>query len=197
MRYNNTAEDRSYLDAQDDGLPQSEDSASKFSYARILRTLGYALETSRVVNFDLTIENNVYTIKGNVIPARKVSRGWMSQICGLLAKHRSSPSTEAATERILLRFSIDDIQSMEAEVRDRRGAASESPDPLSLSQLLRVIGAFMDNRNGEELLGVRIDDRWVTINHVSRNNQLLKTTHDIDYFYDLWVKIRNVRQILG
>lgn len=189
MRYNNTAEDRTYLDAQDDGSRESESGADHLTYARILRTIGYALEICRVVNFDLTVEDNIYTIKGSVIPIKKAPRGWISQMCGLFQKHRSLPSTETATETILLRFSTDEIQSMEADVRDRRGAATENPDPLSLSQLLRVIGAFIDNRKGEELLGVWIDDRWVTINHVSRYHELIKTTQEIEYFYDLWVKM--------
>ena len=78
---------------------------------------------------------------------------------------------------------------MEDRVRDRRCASSEVPDPLGMSQLLRVVGGYMDKRSDEELLGVSIDTRWVTITHMSRDGRLLKTSRDIEFFYDLWVKM--------
>jgi hypothetical protein len=107
----------------------------------------------------------------------------------LFVKASAAPRPDFLTNRIELRYSLENIRAMDAQVRVRRSASPEIPDPLSMSQLLRVIGGFMDNRADEELLGVSIDDRWVTITHVSRDHRLLKTSHDIEYFYDLWVKM--------
>ena len=190
MRYN-TAEDRNYFAAQETEPADKETAATgeKFSHARTLRTIGHALETHRVVSCDIAIENDIYTIKGRLLPARKRPSGLFGQVRGLFVRDKHDPRADLITNRILLRYTMADIRAMEAQVRDCRSAAPEIPDPLSLSQLLRVIGGFMDKRLGEELLGLWIDDRWVTINHASCDNRLLKTTHDVEYFYDLWVKM--------
>jgi hypothetical protein len=186
MKYN-TAEDRNLFAAQDgeDAIAGVE----AFSHARVLRTLGHALESHRVVNCDIAVENGVYTIKGLVSPAKNVRRGLFQAVRTFFSKDGQTARADVITNRILLRFSMADIRKIDAQVRHRRSATPEVPDPLSMSQLLRVIGGFMDKRSGEQLLGLWIDDRWVTINHISRDKQLLKTTHDIEYFYDLWVKM--------
>ena len=191
MRFN-TAEDRNYLDAQGTALGESESAAvlgQNFSYARTLRTIGHALEKHHVVRCDIAIEKDTFTINGRLLPERNAPNGWFGQVRGLFVRDKQDPRADLITNRILLRYTMADIRAMEAQVRDRRSAAPEIPDPLSMSQLLRVIGGFMDKRLGEELLGLWIDDRRVTITHVSGDNRLLKTTQDIEYFYDLWVKM--------
>jgi len=187
MKYN-TAEDIGVFAAQDGVGDETLSSLDGFSHAQILRTIGHALETHGVVNCDITVENGVYTIKGLVSPGKNERPGWL-QIVREFFVRDSAPRADRITHRIMLRFSMADIRKIDAHVRRRRSATPELPDPLSMSQLLRVIGGFMDKRDGEQLLGLWIDERWVTITHVSRDNQLLKTTHDIEYFYDLWVKM--------
>jgi hypothetical protein len=187
----NTAEDRDYFAARDAAL-MDEASASprdSFSYARKLRTIGHALEKYRVVTCDIAVENDIYMVKGRALPAKKARQGLSQLVRKLFVKASTSPCPDIITNRIELRYSMADIRALDTQVRDRRSAAPEVADPLSMSQLLRVIGGFMDKRADEELLGVSIDDRWVTITHVSRDNRLLKTIHDIEYFYDLWVKM--------
>ena len=186
----NTAEDRNYF--AEDALLQDEEAASqadKFSHARILRTIGHALESHRVVTCNLTVDDHTYTIKGRALPSEDRPRGLFRSVRKLFVKASASPRPDFITNRIELRYSLENIRAMDAKIRDRRSASPEIPDPLSMSQLLRVIGGFMDKRADEELLGVSIDDRWVTITHVSRDHRLLKTSHDIEYFYDLWVKM--------
>ncbi len=187
----NTAEDRNFFAARDAALMDEEaaSQANKVSYARKLRTIGHALEIHHVVTCDLTVEKDTYTVKGTTLPTKRARRGLFRSVRNLFAKASASPRPDFITNRIELRYSPEDIRALDAQVRDRRSIAPENPDPLSMSQLLRVIGGFIDKRADEELLGVSIDDRWVTITHVSRDHRLLKTIHDIEYFYDLWVKM--------
>src|SRR5262245_20706033 len=190
MKYN-TAEDRNSMAAQE-ALLEDQDNALRpdgLTHARILRTIGHDLERHRVVTCDLTVEDALYTIKGLVQPSSKPPRSFLRSAYKLFFKDNQMPCADQITNRILLRYSIRDIQAMEARVRDQRNGAAETSDPLGMSQLLRVIGGFIDRRAGDELLGLWIDDRWVTITHVSRDHRLLKTTHDIEFFYDLWVKM--------
>jgi len=188
----NTAEDRNYFAERDAALLLDEEAApqaDKFSYARVLRTIGHALETHRVVTADITVEEDTYTVKGTTRPTIRARRGLFRSVRNFLAKASASPHPDFITNRIELCYSMADIRALDAQVRNRRSASPEVPDPLSMSQLLRVIGGFIDQRTDEELLGVWIDNRWVTITHVSRDSRLLKTSHDIEYFYDLWVKM--------
>ena len=186
----NTAEDRHYFADRDAVLvAESASREDSFSYARILRTIGHDLEKYRVVTCDLTLENDLYRVNGRALPATKARQGLSEWVRKFFVKEHDSPHPDSITNRIELRYSMADIRALDAEVRNRRSFAPEVPDPLCISQLLRVIGGFMDKRVDEELLGVWIDDRWVTITHVSRNGRLLKTRHDIEYFYDLWVKM--------
>jgi hypothetical protein len=190
MRYN-TAEDRNSIAAQE-ALLEDQDNDSLpggLTHARILRTIGHDLERHRVVNCDLTVDDAIYTITGLVQPPSKPPRSFLRSARKLFFKDDQMPCADRITNRILLHYSMADIQVMEAQVRDQRSGAPETSDPLGMSQLLRVIGGFIDRRAGDELLGLWIDDRWVTITHVSRDHRLLKTTHDIEFFYDLWVKM--------
>lgn len=186
----NTAEDRYYFTDRDAvSVDESALREDRFSYARILRTIGHDLEKFRVVTCDLTLENDIYGVNGRTLPEKKARQGLSQWVRRFFVKEHDSPRPDSITNRIELRYSMANIRALDAQVRDRRSAAPEVPDPLSMSQLLRVIGGFMDKRCDEELLGVSIDDRWVTITHVSRDNRLLKTRHDVEYFYDLWVKM--------
>ena len=187
----NTAEDRNCFADRDAALlaEKAASPADKFSYARILRTIGHALESYRVATCDITVDSDSYTVKGTALPAKRARRSLFRSLRKLFVKASATPHPDFITNRIELRYSMADIQALDAQVRDRRGTSPEVPDPLSMSQLLRVIGGFIDKRADEELLGVSMDDRWVTITHVSRDNRLLKTIHDIEYFYDLWVKM--------
>jgi hypothetical protein len=163
--------------------------APNSSYARTLRTLGHVLELQRIVACNLTVDNHIYTIKGTALPSEKSRWSLLRSMRKIFTRGYEPPQPDLITNRIELRYSLQDIRALETQVRDRRGASPDIPDPLSMSQLLRVIGGFLDKRDDEELLGITIDDRWVTITHVSRDHRLLKTTHDIEYFYDLWVKM--------
>jgi hypothetical protein len=187
----NSAEINDYFEVTDmaSSGAESQAPASKFSYASILRTLGHALESHRVVACNLTVENDTYKIKGTALPSATTRRSLLRSIREIFVRRDESPRPDLITNRIELRYSLDDIRAMDTQVRDRRSTAPEIPDPLSMSQLLRVIGGFLDKRAEEELLGINIDDRWVTITHASRDGRLLKTNHDIEYFYDLWVKM--------
>jgi hypothetical protein len=187
----NSAEKNDYFEVTDAASSgaESQAPAPKCSYASILRTLGHALELHRIVSCNLTVENDTYTIKGTALPSAPDRWSLFRSVGKFFVGGGKSPRPDLITNRIQLRYSVDDIRAMDTQVRDRRSTAPEIPDPLSMSQLLRVIGGFLDKRADAELLGINIDDRWVTITHVSRDGRLLKTSHDIEYFYDLWVKM--------
>ena len=187
----NTAEDRNYFADPDTALLDETAAlkADRLSNARVLRTIGHALESYQIVTCDLTVDDDQYTIKGRTLPSENTERSLFQLVRQYFVKANATPRPDRFTHRIDLRYSLEDIRAMEDQVRDRRCASTDVPDPLGMSQLLRVVGGYMDKRGDEELLGVSIDSRWVTITHMSRDGRLLKTSRDIEFFYDLWVKM--------
>ena len=187
----NTAEGINYFAFQNATLLANETAlqTDKFSHARILRTIGHLLESYRVVTCDISVDDQNYTIKGRALPSENAGRGLLQSLREFFFKASASPRPDLFTNRIELRYSMEDLRAVDSQVRVRRSPSPEVPDPLGMSQLLRVIGGFMDKRIDEELLGVSVDERWVTITHMTRAGRLLKTSHDIEYFYDLWVKM--------
>ena len=94
------------------------------SYAQILRAIGQDLEAARLRYFDIRIEGKDYLVQ----PAT------------------SSKSLE-------LRYTPEDIGRLERQGRARRSDPSRTPDFSSLSQVLRAIGHYIDDKEGY-LLGV-------------------------------------------
>jgi len=184
----NTVENRDYFKALEAAsVEEASSEAQKFSYARTLRTLGYALESYRFLAFEIRVENDDYVIKGSVPPAERNKSSFLRSLQDLFSN--PSASSGEATQEIELRYSIGEIHNLDARERAQRVESPEIPDPHSLSQLLRCVGCYLDKRINDKLVDVTVKERWVTIIHRSRDGQLLKTRRDIEYFYDFWVKM--------
>ena len=88
-----------------------------------------------------------------------------------------------------LRYSVSDILRFETEVRAQRKESSEIPDPYFPSQILRGVGCYLDKREGSRLVGVKVKNRWVTIDYLARDGRVEKAYQDFEYFYDYGVKM--------
>lgn len=94
------------------------------SYAQILRAIGQDLESTRLRYFDITVEGENYLVR-----------------------------SETSAEPLELRYALEDIGRLERQGRARRSDPSRTPDFSSLSQVLRAIGHYIDDKDGY-LLGV-------------------------------------------
>jgi len=187
----NTAQNVDYFAATHAALVEDPASSQteKHSYASTLRTLGHALEAHHFLGFELTLEDDTYVIKGRVSPVATPKRTLFQTICSLMSKPNRPVGVKNKNNELELRYSIDEIQALDDHVRSQRKESPEIPDPHSISQLLRGIGCYLDRRHDSKLVGVSIEDRWVTIMHHSSDGRLLRTCQDIEYFYDFWVKM--------
>jgi len=89
------------------------------SYAQILRAIGQDLEASKLRYFDLKREGEDYLVR---------------------------PAISHEPEE--LRYTAEDIVRLEREGRAKRIDPSRTPDFSSLSQVLRVIGQYIDRKDG-------------------------------------------------
>ena len=186
----NTAEIRNYfVPASDAPSEEAASAGESFSYARALRTIGVALEKHRFTAFDLRVEDDTYLVKGSIPPSELPKPSLIRSFCDLFSGSSKSSRREVKTDALELRYSIREIEGMDHDIRAQRRENPEIPDPHSISQLLRGIGCYIDKRVHSELVSLSIKERWVTIAYRSSDGPLLKIHEDIEYFYNLWVKM--------
>lgn len=155
------------------------------SYAKELRAVGQALEKLKFSAFNLERREGIYTIRGMVSAdlaatfsiiqfVREIVRGGRS-------RRKASP--------IELSYSQAEIENFGAQERAKRADSDKLPDPYSISQILRGVGAFLDQRKCVALLTINYQDRWVTVVYSSVDGHTEQEKQDLDYFYDYWVKM--------
>jgi hypothetical protein len=95
---------------------------SDFSNARVLRVIGQDLETRGLKTFDIRFAGDRY----------KAS-------CGYQAPPAPTPVT--------LEYTMDDIDELERQGQSRRSENPAQLDLLTLSQLLRSLGGYLDSKS--------------------------------------------------
>ena len=80
------------------------------------------------------------------------------------------------------------IDRLEKEGRSRRRNPNLTPDIHSISQVLRVVGALVDHKNGK-LLTVTKDDEKVTFEYELVSGKKVLEELGVPALYDLWVRL--------
>jgi hypothetical protein len=160
------------------------------SYAQELRAIGQALEARTLVALDLERLGDIYVARGTI--GRKGRAGFP-----LLDSLRDAISSalhhqdggQKAGGGLEMRFSSEQIHALELQGRARRRDSNQTPDAHSLSQMLRGAGAYLDARHRISLVGVNFRDRWLTLRYKTADGRLEQAVQDIEFFYNLWVKM--------
>ena len=168
------------------------DQAPASSYARDLRVVGQFLERRQITSADLVCIADAYIIRGIQKSSgdsrffRYFSRRFMTRLHAILhANFR--PSLPSGV--INLRYDLEEIVKADYLARRKRSNISPLPDPYSLSHILRSAGAYVDGRKDSSLIGISLQDRWVTIRFETAEGNLEEAKQDLQYFYDYWVKM--------
>ena len=162
--------------------------ADEWCYAKELRTLGQALEAHQISTVDLEIESGVYFVHGKAT-ALKPGQASLARLIRDFLFGADPDSAIKDGEDVTLRYTTNEIQQLDDEGRAKRTDSSKTPDPYSLSQVLRGAGAYLDNRHETALVGVTIKDRWVTLRYRTAEGRLDQAKEDIEYFFNYWVKM--------
>jgi len=163
----------------------SSDAMQYLPYDRILRTLGSMLQRESLEEFELQRSDDVYRVRGQ---SSRLNSGRLSLFERLFGSGRFMRNSDRAA-RGELRYSVSDILSFETDVRAQRKESNEIPDPYIPSQILRGVGCYLDKREGSRLVGVKVKNRWVTIDYLARDGRLEKAFQDFEYFYDYGIKM--------
>ena len=169
----------------------AENSASEnphWNYAKALRTLGQALEAHQISTVDLEIESGVYFVRGKATTS-KSSQESLGKLIRDFVFGAGSDSTREESHDVTLRYTTNEIQQLDGEGQAKRADDSKTPDPYSLSQVLRGAGAYLDNRQETALVGITVKERWVTLRYRTPEGRLEQAKEDIEYFFNYWVKM--------
>ena len=80
----------------------------------------------------------------------------------------SQREARARQNQIELTYSRPEIEVLDAQERAKRLEGNKLPDPYGVSQILRGVGALLDNRQAASVLAIDYQDQWVTMIYAKR-----------------------------
>ncbi len=149
------------------------------------------LESLQIESFSLKVEDRgvaVYAEKHETPqPAANVSLKVSWQIFRR-KKAESAQDTQPSSGTLEVHYTHEDIARMDDEGQSKRTGALGSPEAHTLSQILRAVGAFVDQKQGR-LLAVTKDGQEISIEYQSALNRDLTEKFTVASLYDYWVKM--------
>ncbi len=143
-------------------------------YAQPLRAIGQALEILKMESFQLEPDGNDIIVRGKVAVrtgGAEVERGESRNLRFSLERGADHGASEAELEatpapaivnQLDLCYTLKDVNRLEHKGQARRGEARTVAAAPSLSQLLRTIGAYLDEKPAR-LVKILKDGESVTV----------------------------------
>jgi len=150
------------------------------------------LEPLEIESFSLKVEEQgiaVYAEKHQTprAPAPEVSLKVSWQIFRR-KKSEALQDPQPSSGTLEMHYTHDDIARMDNEGQSKRTGAPGSPEAHTLSQILRAVGAFVDQKQGR-LLGVSKDGQDISIEYESALKRNMTEKFTVPSLYDYWVKM--------
>jgi hypothetical protein len=150
------------------------------------------LEPLQIDSFSLQVEDRgiaVYAKKQERprVPAPDVSLKVSWQI---FRRKTAEPAQEPqpSSGTLEIHYTHEDIARMDSEGQSKRSAMAGSPEAHKLSQILRAVGAFVDQKQGH-LLSVIKDGQDISVEYESALKRNMTEKFTVASLYDYWVKM--------
>ncbi len=169
-------------------------------YAQPLRAIGQALETLNLQSFELEPVGEGFHVRGillkahpelsdDLVTAEKLNAIWGTPPnTNADDRSRREGSNSQVLSPIELQYSKTDVDRLEEEGRAKRVDPHRTPDAASLSQMLRSIGAYL-NQKRASLLRLSRDIDSVSVEYKTSLGSILRETLAVGELYDLWVRM--------
>ena len=156
------------------------------SYSQQLRPVGQRLEALGIESFTLRLEGDTYVVSGQKRsgPQRNSARNLWQRLRRASNLSSAPPPFEAQE----LRFSLGELSRLDDDGLEQRSAAGGSAEAHSLSQILRAVGAFVEQKQGR-LIGVMKDGLETAIENESALHRNITEKFTVSSLYDFWVKM--------
>ena len=167
--------------------------------ARHLRAIGQDLENLRLTRFNLECTASVYLVwaRADTVDSQPLTSRLANRRLRKLWADRIQPRSQGQEEYVTVsparrmkryRYTPREIESIEQAGQRRRRLGSAITDGHSLSQLLRTVGAVVQQRN-QKLLGISWQELAVSVVFEDDHGQREIEVFRPDHLYDLWVRM--------
>jgi hypothetical protein len=167
-------------------------------YQQLLRAVGQALEKNNLLSFELTPAENGFRIRPSTgslleaIAAESSARRVNPLLRNLTNHHEGEErlplATKALESPVEIEFIMADIQRLEIDGRGRRIDGHLMANAASLSQVLRCLGAYL-NQKRARLLRFTRDGETVSLEYESSLGSQIKESFSAKDLYDMWVRM--------
>lgn len=165
-----------------------------FSFSQLLRPVGQMLEPLQIDSFSLRVEDGGVAVLAEKPEApRQAAQEVSLKVSWQIFRRKKSepepaPEPQPSSGSLELHYTHEDIARMDVQGQSKRSGAPGSPEAHSLSQILRAVGAFVDQKQGR-LLSVSKNGQEVTIEYESALRRPLTEKFTVASLYDYWVKM--------
>ncbi|HXG51287.1 MAG TPA: hypothetical protein VNN77_07780 [candidate division Zixibacteria bacterium] len=171
-------------------MPQS------LTYAQLLRPIGQALEALGAESFRLQVDRDDFVIRGKTAPkpapAAESSRPKSLRVVWELLRggkpKGNQPPAGPSAGAFEVTYTPEDIAFLDVEGQSRRRNPELTPEAHSLSQILRAVGAFVDEKKGR-LVAIQKQDQAISIEYESALNRMTTQEFTVSTLYDYWVRM--------
>ena len=147
------------------------------------------LEPLHVDSLSLRVEESGVSVRAHQRPQPVQANDVSLRVTWQIFRRKKPESEPQPSSGVLeLHYTPEDIARMDTEAQARRTGAGGSPEAHTLSQILRAVGAFVDQKQGR-LLGVTIEEQDIAIEYESVLKKTLLEKFTIASLYDYWVKM--------
>ncbi len=153
------------------------------SYDQQLRNIGQSLEAQRINVFELKYQSKRYLVKGD--PEQEVS------LLAALRQWQKRMRREGMNSS--LTYAFQDIEQLERQGKSQRTRPNRLPDFYALSNVLRTLGAYLDDK-GAELIELHKKPLMLMLLYRNRDGHPAVEERSIASFYDFFVKLHARRK---
>ncbi len=170
-------------------------------YEGVLRAVGQALERYNLENFEMTPDGDAFSVRGMAVLAvgentdelpasHSAIRSFWRRMPNR-AESDQAPAQSAepvAPSELQLHFTLQDIQSFESEGQARRADSNGMANASSLSQVLRCLGAYL-NQKRARLLKLTREEELLSLEYETSLGSHMKESFSATGVYDMWVRM--------
>lgn len=166
--------------------------SSSLKFSQLLRPVGQMLEPLQIESFSLKVEDSGVSVHAQKREeARAQPPGVSLRVTWQIFRRKKTErehDPQPSSGALEVYYTRDDIARMDTEARGRRQGAGGRPEAHTLSQILRAVGAFVDQKQGR-LVGVSMDGQEISIEYESALKRNLTEKFTVASLYDFWVKM--------
>jgi len=164
------------------------------NHQNALRAIGQGLETLEVKSFDLEVSDNHYVVSGECnkptaayAPKSNFKKIFLSLVLNVAKKSTIQTAGSPPFHFTGLRFTRKDIELLERKGQVLQSQFENSaPQPHSLSQILRTVGAYLDQERSR-LVKISWRDGFLTLWYINRSGVESKDILSSTALYQQWV----------